>query len=94
MLSLCHAFPLSLTWNVSPLQPDNYYGNGLQLHDGTLLMCGSQMLFVSRTIIAWYLGLHSPKSASNDRRCLLSLPGDGCCGVRVLLAMIMCAGRA
>ena len=49
MLSLCHAFPLSLTWNVSPLQPDNYYGNGLQLHDGTLLMCGSQMLFDNAT---------------------------------------------
>jgi hypothetical protein len=27
------------------LFPDNYYGNGLQLVDGSLLMCGSQMLF-------------------------------------------------
>lgn len=27
------------------LYPDNYYGNGLQLHDGTLVLCGSQMDF-------------------------------------------------
>jgi hypothetical protein len=30
---------------VNHLFPDNYYGNGLQLDDGSLLMCGSQMLF-------------------------------------------------
>jgi hypothetical protein len=32
---------------VNHLFPDNYYGNGLQLRNGHLLMCGSQMDFVN-----------------------------------------------
>eukprot|EP01051_Picozoa_sp_SAG22_P000941 SAG22_NODE_31_length_27697_cov_7.384376_12_plen_303_part_00 len=32
--------------NPNYLFPDNYYGNGLQLQNGHLLMCGSQMDFV------------------------------------------------